>query len=220
MALPTVSPPGGATWHVVLTLLGPSVMLLGGAAAAALSGWRRSALWIAGLALLAALGLCAAALRGEGAMGAFAAPVLQGHLRVGWIPTGAGAALLAAAAWRWRPRGRDPILWHHSPWSWCARCALAAALPVLLLPGLWLAAEVDHEGTEILGGERLRRVRVTLAVLGSLPAMLGLPAWLGAGALVATYLLAAISCRGWWPTLAAIAGLAVVADLVLQAVVA
>ena len=220
MSLPAVSPPGGATWHVVLTLLGPSLLALGGAAAAATSGWRKPAQWIALVALLAAIALCALALRPTGAMGAFSAPVLQGHLRVGWIPTGLGTALLAASLWRWRPRGRDPIVWQHSPWSWCARCALAAALPVLVLPGLWLAAEVDREGTDPRGGERLLRARVILATLGSIPAVLGLHPWLAAGALVATYALAALTCRGWWPTLAGLAAIAVVADLALEATLA
>ncbi|MDA3960837.1 MAG: hypothetical protein PF961_08605 [Planctomycetota bacterium] len=208
----TLTPPGGATWHFVLALLGPGTLCLCGALASGVAGWRRSATYVAAASLLVALGLLATQLRPV-AMAAVTAPILDGYLRIGWAASGAATIGLLSAGWRFRPAGIDPFSWEEAPWRWCLRCGLAVTMPVLAFPALWLAAEIDETVTSSREGMRWRRIRLAVAILGSIPAILGLPILFGAIAYAVLAVVVCASTRGWWTWWLAVSAGALLLDV-------
>jgi hypothetical protein len=88
--------------------------------------------------------------------------------------------------------------------------ALLMAMAVTVLPLPWLGAEGEQRPG------RWRSLRLAIAVLGSVPMVLGVsPAW-SAGALALLAVAVAWSARGAWRVLAVGAMVAVVGDVVLR----
>ena len=131
---PALDPPGGLHQHLALVALTPALLAVGAAAAsAAVRG--RGAYVLSAIALVPALLLQALFLVPDGIAAQAAGPHLGGLVRIGWVASASALLLGLWAAWHWR---------HSSPvWTWPLRVALAALLPVLLLPPLLLGIEPD-----------------------------------------------------------------------------
>ncbi len=158
MAGPTLTPPGSIEHHVTLMALTPALLAVGAAIATRIIGRGRLGRWCGWCMLAAALSVQALFLLPNGAAASYPQPVGCGLVRIGWVPTGLALLFGLWALMRWHPESS-----RQRPWSWCARVALALALPVTQVPLLVIGCEADVS----LRATRRRSWRALVLVLAT-----------------------------------------------------
>ena len=171
MSGPILIPPGGLEHHVTLLALTPALLAIGAAMASVVLGRGRLARFCGWCGLFGAVALQALFLLPRGAAASYPDPVGLGLVRIGWVPSGLALALGLWALRHWRPRRTRP-----RTWSWCARVALALALPVVQVPLIVLGCEHDAVSTR----RQSWRVVVLAVATAAIP-LVGTKVAMGAG---------------------------------------
>ncbi|HYE05262.1 MAG TPA: hypothetical protein VEL07_07005 [Planctomycetota bacterium] len=191
--------PGHLELHAPLVALTPALLALATVPAVLALGARPGQRVIGWIGIGAALVLAALFLIPGRVVGAYEQPLLGGVIRLGLAQLLCAPICGAWIAAAFRPR--DDNRPGAAP-GWCARTALALALPLVAAPVLPLFIEGDQRRAP---ATRRDHARAALIVAAALAAAVGAPLW---AAHAVACLAAAALGRGHWRFAAALAGVA------------